>query len=709
MPYAVLTHRHPTDQLRHSPADGHTSDPLDGFTASLTSGDPPAVNAPNTFPLADAAELTITVDGVDYVYAFDTLDFVDITEATPAEVAAVLDGVGGITATATADNRVRLTTGSIGSSATLSVSGAANAALAFPEDEVAGTDGAAALVLGHAAEGFIERLGDGDEVTVTQSNTLATLDESALRLVGEVRIPTVPAGSSWHLGLYVDGSEAFGWDYADPGTFSLNDIGFSATQQPGAANIGLQLRFDTTDPDTIEAELPAFYIDRVESVTQTAPLLLNRFPYPNQLDVDAPTNLQIQLDIASTSNGVAIDQNTVDVYIDAVLVYDGATNTFQNGWDGGGSSATFGTIYNVGATDARIILQANGLTFTSEQTLQVRVVAQHAGAGTSIDETYSFTTADTEPLTLLSAQAQSSTVVRLTFDDDVDPVLGIVPSNYVFSSATTPSAFLTAVSAVVVSSGVVDVEVDIEMSQGAEYTVTVLNVTDESGNALDVDAADFIGYTCDVPDGRYFQLWDMIGGINRRRDTTGDLQKFILVAQDVVDLLLCMVDKWPTVLDVDIAPEAFVDAILLDLGNPFDFISLSLIDKRRLARILVDIYKTKGTAPGIIDTVRFLTGIEITLDILNDNDFWTLGVSELGYGTILAPGPGDPLWYSFWIDSPVTLTDEQRDQILKIATYMKPAHEHILGIRDPSTTVPALPSFWVLGYDDLGITTLVGD
>lgn len=713
MPFSAFTARLRTDQLRTDPTSSHTSSALDGYAPTMTSGDPPAVNAPNTFPLVDGVELELSIGGVDTTVAFDTADFVDITEATAAEVAAVLDGVAGLVATV-AGFRVRLSTTAVGPSASLQVGGDANGALVFPTALVRGTTGTATMVLGHDRPGFEEMLGDGDFVQVEQETDL---DESTIRLVGEARIPEIPSGSSWRLSLLVDGDEAIGreWGPGDEGTYSLDEFGFSAANQNGSnIVVVVVLTFSTTSPDPILVELPGVYLDRVRSTDAVVPVLLNRIPAPSETGFDVAGGAVLTLDISSTVAGSAITAASTVVRVDGVIAYNGATNTFLNGWNGVGSLATFGEIYNTGsgAFDARIVLASNALTFISEQLITVRVVAAHAGGGTSIDESWTFTTADTLELAVLGAQARDALTVRIEFNDDLDEALALEPSNYAFEVLTSPAVTITASSVVMVGTDAVDVTLDIEMSQGASYTVTVLNLTDEVGNALDEDevSAAFTGFLPDVPAGRDFQLWDFVPGMNRRMDRTGDLRSWIYILQDVTDLLLTKVDRWVDIFDIDRAPETFVDAMLSDLGNPFNFVELSLIDKRRLGRILVDVYKTKGTALGVIDAVRFLTGVEITLEVINySNDFWVLGVSALGIDTGLAPPSGDGLWYSFWIDSATTLSDEQRDVILKVATYMKPAHEHILGIRDPSTVTPTTQGYWVLGESALSIDTTLGD
>jgi hypothetical protein len=142
--------------------------------------------------------------------------------------------------------------------------------------------------------------------------------------------------------------------------------------------------------------------------------------------------------------------------------------------------------------------------------------------------------------------------------------------------------------------------------------------------------------------------------------------------------------------------------MLADLGNPFDF-ALDDIGKRRLVRVLVPIYRQKGTDPGIINAVRFFSGLEVTIEVPAFDDGWLLGVGELGVDSSL--GTSDlRARLSFWIRSAIVLTPEQRSQILKIGNYMKRAETHILGILEPEA-IPDEPSHWELGLSELGVDT----
>jgi phage tail-like protein len=188
---------------------------------------------------------------------------------------------------------------------------------------------------------------------------------------------------------------------------------------------------------------------------------------------------------------------------------------------------------------------------------------------------------------------------------------------------------------------------------------------------------------------------------NRRDDATGDLWKFIASLQEVTDLLLADVDRFSDIYDLERAPEAFLDLILHDLGNPFPF-ELDEAGKRRLAAVLVEMYRQKGTAIGIKNAIRFFLDIDITAITAFAGTALVLGESELGVDWEL--GPSDRFArYAFDVEVDVVLTETQRSQIRAIVSFLKPAHTHFLNLIEP--TAPPVFDHWELGVSELGAAT----
>jgi phage tail-like protein len=186
----------------------------------------------------------------------------------------------------------------------------------------------------------------------------------------------------------------------------------------------------------------------------------------------------------------------------------------------------------------------------------------------------------------------------------------------------------------------------------------------------------------------------------RRSDERGELGRFIGCLQVATDQLLAEQDRWLDILDLRWAPEAYVDLILADLGNPFPF-ALDVMSKRRLAAALFTMYRLKGTAVGIELALRFF--VAATVRVLPrmargarlgrarlNRDFW-LGSSARAWR------------YSFDLEVDRVLSDEERRQVRWLAEYAKPAHTHLINLIEP--VPPTVPTMWRLGRSRLARTT----
>lgn len=124
--------------------------------------------------------------------------------------------------------------------------------------------------------------------------------------------------------------------------------------------------------------------------------------------------------------------------------------------------------------------------------------------------------------------------------------------------------------------------------------------------------------------------------------------------------------------------------------------------KRRLASVLVEMYRQKGTAKGIQNAIRFFLGIDISAITPFNADTLYLGESLLGVDWVL--GPSDRFArYVFNVEVARILTDRERQQLCAIVEYLKPAHTHFVDLVEPLP--PVLPNHWELGVSDLGETT----
>ena len=329
----------------------------------------------------------------------------------------------------------------------------------------------------------------------------------------------------------------------------------------------------------------------------------------------------------------------------------------------------------------------------------IRVASATIGGGELISETYTFTIEDRTAPRVLAAQATAPKTVQVGFDE---PVAVTDPTGFTFAALDAPAVPVLPVAADAIGS-VIRIELDTELTPDVRYRVVAAGVTDVHGNAVAVpyDQAVFTGFRSARSQGRRFDLWAMLPKHNRRGDTTGDLKRFVSCLQEALDLLLAEVDRFPDLFDLERAPEAFLDAILADLGNPFPF-DLDVLGKRRLASVLVEMYRQKGTAAGIRNAIRFFLGIDVESIMPFTGTTLVLGESELGVDWEL--GPSDRFArYAFDVTVGMALTDTQRRQLRAVVDYMRPAHTHFVDLLEPGA--PTTFDHWELGISELGAST----
>jgi phage tail-like protein len=719
------------------------------------------ISTAEPYSFTDGDTLLIRVDnGPDQTATMSAADFADISAATAVEVATVLNAAWtGLTASEIA-GRVYLESDSTGTTAELHIQGGlandelgfstleshgstpvtatdvggqvqlesdlvgalgclnvsdplfdnANQVLNFPLDQTCGVTGGFSFVFGFDSPGHVVSIEPGDFIQIEQAG-IDFEDADVMHVRGFVRIPeSLPSTYSWSLRLEVNGyiqvlalagSGPNAYPNIEQDGYTLIDFGTNVSQLGGGPET-VSIRLQLGGPaGAADIELPAAYLD-VLTFQENAPamLLLNRNPHPGKIRV--PADFVLSLMVLST-NGDAVDTANTTITVDGVVAFSGGAQ--QNGFIVGSSA-------NVGPSsdDALFIILTVGHGFVSDQEILIEVESQTVGASATLSDSYSYFVDDTVEPTIVAASPRSKKVVRITFDDDVkqesatDADDALNPANYTIDRLSVPAMELSVVSVTSVNSTTVDLTFDTEQTFNALYQVSVTDVVDDAGNAITPpnNTATWFGFVPNIPAGRDFNLFRLLGEITRRDDIDiAEVEPFLKALQEPLDLVLCLIDEWTDILDPDLAPEPFIDAMLIGLGNPFRF-DLTLADKRRLLSVLVAIYQSKGTEFGIEDAIFFFQGIEVDVrPLLAFEDGWILGEGELGEDTELFPS-NSALRYTFEIISPVTLTDAQRDTMLKIADYMKVGHEHIRLI-EPTTITPS--NFWILGEGLLGEDT----
>lgn len=440
-------------------------------------------------------------------------------------------------------------------------------------------------------------------------------------------------------------------------------------------------------------ELAALTLAGIDTIpAAVGPLLINRDPAPADSDVPRGAPIALELTVAS---GDAIDAWSVRVWVAGTLAYDGsAAAPVAVGYAGAGSGAV------ASAMSFRLTLVPTG-ALPSAASVSVRVVASSGRGAARVDETYAFTVEDVSPPAIVAALSTGPRGVRVVFDK---PVALSASASFDLAPSSVP-AVRGEVTASVAEDATVDLALASPLSPGVAYMLTAAGVADLRGH--DVGPAGvqaiLVAFAPPRPAGRRFDLWSMLPKMNRRADTDGDLAAFVACIQEVIDWLLADLDALPDLIDIERAPEWMLDLILQDLGNPFAF-ELTELQKRRLASILVGIYRLKGTAPGIRSAIRFFVGLDdVAITPLTATTL-VLGESELGVDWELGPSARFAR-YAFEVTTPRVLTDTERSAVRALIDYMRPAHTHFVALNEP--VIVAVFDGWELGTSELGVTSVL--
>jgi phage tail-like protein len=440
-----------------------------------------------------------------------------------------------------------------------------------------------------------------------------------------------------------------------------------------------------------ELELPTLTIGAVAAIVASSrPLLANRDPGPGETGVPLRTTVALEV----LDPGVdGVDRAATKVWIDGVVAFDGAQVTPLSPAFAGARAAVLET-----ADTLRIEL-GPVVPFASQTRVTVRVVSRTKGGTAALDETYGFELEDRTAPKLVAGVALDARTIRLAFDEAVE----VLDASAISIAARDAPAVPLAVIGAVATDTTVDVAVSTEMTPDARYRVAANGLADLAGNptAAPWNVVVIAGFRPPRPAARRFDLWSMLPKHNRRSDTTGDLARFIACLQEVTDLLLADVDRFADIFDLERAPEPFLDLILRDLGNPFPF-DLDTLAKRRLAAVLVEMYRQKGTAPGIRNAIRFFLGVDISAITGLAESALVLGESELGVDWEL--GPSDRFArYAFSVVVARVLAAQERKQLRAIVEYLKPAHTHFVDLVEP--VAPIVADDWEIGVSELGASS----
>ncbi len=476
------------------------------------------------------------------------------------------------------------------------------------------------------------------------------------------------------------------------------DIAFNAKNSAVNMTLDLRLRYFGASVEENYIELPAIYYDGlILDTNSTTPILINRYPEPGLNHVSVYSGIIFHIE-DTTTGGAGINVSSIRAYLDGALILTG--NTPAVGWSG--------STVDLSSTGGQIVEMYSDTELLSSHTYTMRVTAEIAGnPALSVDTSWTFTTEDLTAPAIVSATATGPKTVHVVFSEPVKQVNASLsndalnPANYTFARLIAPAVDVEAASVSTIGSSEVEITTDISLTPGAPYTLTATDAEDLIGNefAAPTNVTTFLAFEPPKPALRTFDLYRLLPLMNRQEDLTQHLAKFISCLQEVIDLTLYDIDRFPQIFDADLAPEGWLDMMLYDMGNPFPF-ELDETDKRRLLRVLVTMYQQKGAGVGIVNVVRFFMGLEVEIETYaGDGETLVLGESELGFDWTLGTDNAGQL-YSFRVIAGQILTETQRSQISQIAEYMKPAHTHFLGIVEPEE--PIVVDHLELGLSELG-------
>lgn len=447
-----------------------------------------------------------------------------------------------------------------------------------------------------------------------------------------------------------------------------------------------------------EVLLPRVGLEFVRAeLTDDRVLVINRDPAPGE--VGAPRDTVIGFNLVDMADVPGINLGSVIITIDGEIAYTGGSPVF-------GFSAD--TASNTGPTDRWMFLLWRDVPFASKDVVAVAVEGE-----TTDEESFSFawtfTVEDFTAPVLVAASDRGDRVLWLTFDEPVALASGAVLATDILiepaDGYTEPAVSVVPASAVA-QGNVLVLTLERDLSPGRHYVASVVAgaVVDAVGNPIGSGAtAAFVALVPAAPAGRSFDLWSMLPAYNRSDDPAGDLRLLVHAWQELADLLLAKLDRFGELINLDTAPEANLNAILYGLGNPFDASEMTLADKRRLASLLVEMYRERGTAKGIVNAIRLFLGIEVEV-IPIGRTAMRLGTSRLNVDWVL--GSDDPrTLYSFIIESPVDLTPAQRVQLVALVEYIRPAREHFVALVEPSSS--PLPVRWIIGVSELNVDAVL--
>ena len=297
-----------------------------------------------------------------------------------------------------------------------------------------------------------------------------------------------------------------------------------------------------------------------------------------------------------------------------------------------------------------------------------------------------------------SAVAIGATTIRITFDSATNgDGSALVPAHYALTPSGTGPFYTPVVVAVADTATpptgtptIVDLTLDQECTPNVLYTITATSVTGVAVDSIH-NIGLFYGLIPAAPVTREWSLIDFIPPVNIAEDSTGDLANFVSCLQEMLNLLWADIDNWGSIFDIDHCAPNFLDVILEHLGNPVEVPDLTVAENRKLCALLVDVYKIKGSIPGLQAAIKVFGNLPSQVYNFFGMGF-IMGDGTLADGGYPGAGGGDPGTWVLGAGDPwaitikcgtltgVDLTAAQLERVTEIVTKTKPSVAHIVPV-----------------------------
>lgn len=564
-------------------------------------------------------------------------------------------------------------------------------------------DGEFVFCLGHDFPGqtYLVPLG----VLLSLEQKIPTAGFNLLQFAIHLRAPTTtPSGYTWRCIVSTTGGDQRIIEFTNADTFqerTITDVSISSFSEP---DIELSVALGLDGPGgPVEAELPAIYVDAAVSFNSPAPTVIGcKSPTPDEINVWPGRPIEFQ---AFALDGTGLTQTYVEVNGLHVATF-------------GGTNASMPSFVAAGWTvDADLVSLADPVTtytitpaspWDSEEIITV-LVRVTTGSAQETDVLWTFTIIDTAGPRLLSAQAIGVYEIEAEWNEPISDA-SVDPSLFTITLASAVPAYVPNVMAVrrdSVRPSWIVLTIDQPATPGATYfLIASESVVDAVGNVVDpaYDSATFDAYISPLtPANRLLSLYQELPAAERDTDQFNELKLFCDVLDEALRALAVVADDWPLIaVDPDTAREDYLDGILWELGNPFDWLPLDVLKKRLLARWMHALVALKGSGLGIRAAIRLLLGIEVQVHVYG---FGGAGLGEaiMGETFILGSDDEDDI-YTFWVIVPEQLDAETREYMNRIIDIMKVAHERHQ-IIEPQTAF--VPDHWQMGFSRLNLETVL--